>query len=233
MADLIVAGSEPEYIYSKLREEIVSVRRSNEAENYGVDYLVGNAGIQRKAIDDFIASIMDNRLYKEILQSESLGQTFLLLEGQIKTLPNGALWTKSNRWRVRTFTTQTLLKNIIRLQVEKGWKFLYSPSLQETPTVISAWYVTITSEAGGLGKSKRGAPSWNDKNNSANWMAYMMQSIPGLGPKTADRLVKMYPDPVTLNLTREQLLAVEGVGPGTVNMIFRAFGVDESTTGVA
>lgn len=227
MTELIVAGSEPEYIYDKLRYKLGSdCRRSNEPENYGVDYLVGNTGVQRKSIDDFIASIVDDRLHKEILQSVDLGRVYLLLEGEIKVLGDGTLFTKSNRFRVRKWTYASLIKNVHRLQDVANWGILYSPGLQQTPQAILGFYSAVTTEAKGLGRVKRGPASWA-RADSAAWLQYLLQSIPGLGPATAKRLVAMYPNPVTLNLTRDELLAVEGVGPGTVAKIFQAFGVDE------
>src|SRR5215472_11777188 len=69
---------------------------SSVPELYGADFLmygpkIGRVGVQRKEINDFVASIRDDRLAKEVAQLKSLNVGMLVLEGGVEWTNDGSL----------------------------------------------------------------------------------------------------------------------------------------------
>ena len=52
----------------------------------------------------------------------------------------------------------------------------------------------------------------------------MLQSVPGISSVLAERIYAKLGNPLTLSVTREDLLSVEGLGKKKVDALWRLFG---------
>lgn len=195
-------------------------------ESYGVDcYFIGTSGrkcgIQRKEIKDLLASVNDGRLVKEVLQMEALDYKVLIVEGKAvysedgyllnntfgkqwtKSQFDGLLWSIQDRgiWLVRTDSLNDTIETVQRM--ERWFKKSSHESLSRRP---------------GIGKGILGAGPTSDE-----VAAWILQSVPGIGPKLADKIVSQFGQPLRLELTTHELQQIDGVGKKKADSIVGMF----------
>lgn len=175
-------------------------------------------GIQRKRFpDDFLASLRDDRIAKELGQMETLGAKILILEG----IPR---WNEAGAERylhgVRTsFTESQLIGILASLQHLHGVEIYWTDDQAGTIRLVKrlhGWFNNAkgkTAETSSL--RKRNAPPKDDwgKRGSKDWQNWILQSFPGVGPKVARAIRDHFGYlPLTWAVTEDELLEVPGVG---------------------
>lgn len=188
-------------------------RTSSIPERYGADFLwagrCGSIGVQRKEFPgDFLSSVSDGRLAKEIGQLQALDLRVLMLEGDGSWTVDGNLvsswgqaWTreqhrkflwsvqKAGVWVERTADVEDTVR-AIRWLVEWGWKSKHQ-SVMRRPSAKGGW----------------GKPS------SRELGVHVLQSFEGIGPEVAERIWEHFGGlPLAWTVTVEEMMGVKGVG---------------------
>lgn len=196
-----------------------------EPERRGCDILFHAAGafhgIQRKELKDFIASVHDGRLSKEVAQmSASLATRLLVIEGQPKWSLDGELLGQGfgKPWTLKAHNAY-----LWSVQARGVW---VSTTLNVDGTVelcqrFEEW--VRKGKHRSLDVRPGPANSWGRVTNR-DYQRHLVMGIPGLGPELADRIIDTVGFPFGLVATREELLGVEGLGAKKVDAIERTFG---------
>ena len=189
-------------------------------ETMGCDFLFatphGLVGIQRKAVQDLVASIRDDRLCRELGQSETLTQMVLLIEGDWR-------WDQIGNSRAVEGFSRAQLDGLLLSVQQEGWWVVFSESLRETVGVIrriETWF--SKAKHGSLRtRNKAAGAVWGSHTNRA-WGCHWWQTIEGIGYGMAGVLYDTIGVPVIWTVTEEELLAIPGIGPGRAKRILES-----------
>lgn len=224
---LLVAPTEP----SSLRA--LASRISTVPESYGVDFFWHSAhgpegqesvlswGIQRKEINDFVSSVHDGRLGKELQQGQQLDRSVLLIEGEPKWTNDGMLARSFGA----TFSRRQWSSLLLSIQFSTDWRLCYSKDIGHTEWLIPelvAWS-RKSEHLSFLRRPKEKSP-WGSA-DSRDYQIFMLQSVPGVGPKMAAKIIdSLGGSPYDMRVSEEDLLSIDGVGPRTAKAIAAAVG---------
>lgn len=200
-------------------------RSSTIPEIHGVDILWaergrGLIGVQRKEFPgDFLASVNDGRLAKELAQMQSLDTSVLILEGRGTWTTDGTLvhpwgqpWTRSAHRRY--------LCTVRSMGVWVEW----SDSLDDTALVLEdlrAWHAKPKHHSA----QQRPGPKrngWGQVDERA-YAIHLIQGVDGVGPELAERIYDTVGMPFGLRVTEDDLRGVHGMGKVKARKFVRAF----------
>lgn len=217
-SSLLIAPTEPELI-----KTLGTV--SSTPERYGADILWmdravgGLIGVQRKEVSDLINSVQDGRLAKEIVQLRAVHLPVLIVEGSPHWTVDGALVHKYTRW------TRTQHHSLLRSVQQRGIIVEYTSSTAETVARVEdivRW--AAKDDHNSLDRRPKPSPDDWGKISDKAWALHLLQSVPGIGPKQAELIWDTFGRaPIVLDCTREELLAIRGLGPKKVAAILAAF----------
>ena len=185
-------------------------------ERYGADVLIvvegrGKMAIQRKTLDDLLASLEDGRLARELGLLSQVQYPALMLEGQPAWTSDGHLrkpW--SSRW------TRTQLRNLLRsVWWVHGVAVEHTHDIADTAMAIielEVWF-RKTVHRSLLSRPKRSSrDSWgmSSKESSA---IFFLQGLPGVGPGLATAIYRRFGKiPMSWTCAFEELKSVDGIG---------------------
>lgn len=188
-------------------------------ERYGVDFFwVANAktwGIQRKRFpDDFLASLGDGRLTKELAQMQQLDHGIVLLEGLGTWTDDGFLldqqfhmgqlygWMLSCHWEmgIPVFRVKSERDAIFFIDRVESWSMRKSHwSLARRP--------------------KPKGNMWGQKGNK-EWGIHLLQSFDGIGPAAAEAIYEHFGRvPLQWTVDDKDLTEVPGIGKGKASKL--------------
>lgn len=166
-------------------------------------------GVQRKTVDDLIASLQDGRLAKEIAQLRRCAVAVLIVEGRLKWSSDGVLMGRDfgQPW------TRTAHRNLLRsVQAEGVWV----ESSDDTADTV----VAVLEMQAWCGKKhtallrRPGATSPWGKAGNAEWASHFLQGLDGIGPELAKNIIEKFGRvPLSWDVTADELKSVPGVGP--------------------
>jgi ERCC4-type nuclease len=192
-------------------------------EQYGADFLFastefGLVGVQRKELSDFVASVLDGRLSKELGMMKRLGLALLVLEGRAVWTNDGyATWT-SSRWRA----TQHL-GTLWSVQLAGCW-IATTTTAQETSTLISA-FTRWTAKPRHIALESRPGPvadEWGKVGNR-EWAIHLLQGFRGIGPSNARAIYEHFGTvPLMWKVGLLDLVEVPGIGPQRAERLIEA-----------
>lgn len=172
---MLVSPTEPQIFQSLGKTSLVP-------EEYGVDFMFssevfGLVGIQRKEIRDFVASVKDGRLSKELGQMKRLGLSLLVLEGRPQWTNDGLLTQTPTQWRMSQH-----LGTLWSVQLSGCW-IATTTSAQETCTLISA-FMRWTAKPRHIALESRPGPASDEwgKVGNREWALHLLQGFRGIGP---------------------------------------------------
>ena len=154
------------------------------------DFIIGKTAIERKTVSDFLSSMINKRLTRQLQEIKQYPSYLLLIEGTdhqelYNDDPEGIHGNA-----IRGFLLDILLKYKVPIILTKDYE-------------DTANFLTILAK-----KQKKEIPlrerkKTRDKKES---LQYIMEGFPGIGPKTAKKLLKKYKTIKNIiNLTPEQL----------------------------
>ncbi|VVB82750.1 3'-flap repair endonuclease Xpf [uncultured archaeon] len=140
------------------------------------DYLVNNIAIERKTVSDFISSMINRHLAKQLDELQQYENKLLLIEG----LEEHELYSDNsegmNANAVRGFLLSILLKHKIPI--------IFTKNAEDTAKFIDV-----------LARKKENESSLNATKKSFNkqeQMQFIIEGFPGIGPKTAKKLLEKF-----------------------------------------
>ena len=161
------------------------------------DYLVKDTAIERKTINDFISSMINKRLLKQLEELQQYKNKLLIIEGieEQELYTDSREWTGMNPNAIRGFLLSILLKYKVPIIFTKNYK-------------DSAKFIAILSK-----KQEKELPlNVTKKNlNKKERLQFILESFPGIGPKTAKKLLKKFKTLRSIfNASEEELKEVLG-----------------------
>lgn len=196
-------------------------------EFYGCDFLwpvedLGLCGVQRKEVVDFLASIRDGRLARELAQLQFVNHPMLIIEGKLRWTTTGELLTSyGERW------TKAQLQGYIWSIQARGILTTYTESSTETVDSVFMYYrwTSKLKHASTFVRPKPTTP-WGKPTNR-EYQVHLLQGLPGVGVELANRLIDAFGGtiPFGWRITEAELLKVEGIGKVKARAIYGALDV--------
>lgn len=191
---------------------------SSVPERYGADFMwVANRerhGVQRKEIKDYVASMIDGRLSREVGQMKQLtGIRALVLEGTFTWTPDG-FWTGPVRWdRFRH------RQGLFTLANEGIW-IIPTEGIADSAETIAELERWTRKPKHTFARARAKATGQWGKPSSREFACYMLQGLPGVGPELAERLYDALGLPMAWTVSEKELRTVEGVGPKRASAMY-------------
>lgn len=141
------------------------------------DYIISNkVAIERKSASDFISSIFDGRLFNQALRlSDTYEQAIIIVENELTRL-------------------ETLVKNpkivrgaLVSLAIDYGITVIFSQSINETAELIK-----LAAEHEQKTGRKIIIHHKPKLSTTKDWQVYIIGSLPGIGPKLAEKLLSKF-----------------------------------------
>jgi ERCC4-type nuclease len=196
---------------NQLRKLLPQAHTSTVPETHGADILfatrMGLIGVQRKEVQDLIASVIDGRLSKELAQMKSLDVGILLIEGR-------QLWSGDNLMLgIKTRWTKAQQLGVELSAQLKGVWIVKSESLQGTIQLLSMLEDWASTDRSLLSTRTGPVSPWGHKTNR-DWLYHLIQGIEGVGPKLAKVIVDKFGCPFKWvdEITPLTLTTLEGIG---------------------
>lgn len=140
------------------------------------DYLVNNIAIERKTISDFISSMINRRLTRQLQDLQQYENKFIIIEGveEQELYSDEKEGISSNA--IRGFLLSIILKYKIPI--------IFSKNYEDTAKFINI-----------LARKKEKESSLNVTKKSLNKkerLQFILEGFPGIGPKTAKKLLSEF-----------------------------------------
>ena len=197
-------------------------------------------GVQRKEIADFIASVQDGRLAREIAQMRAaeLPIMVVVIEGRVQFTNDGHLMLGQRQTRVTKSQYNSMQWSLMDLGVHVS----YTDSAYGTAEYIGGlarWSMKKTHNS----MMRRPGPvaPWGKVMNE-DWALHLLQSFDGLGLDRARAVLKHFGGvPLDWTVTEKELMQVPGIGKVLATRMYQALlrvemsasGASEPTAGVA
>lgn len=182
-------------------------------------------GVQRKEAKDFLASVHDGRLAKEFLQMKRLHQGVLLLEGSWRWTSSGELFqTYGFRW------TRSSHRGYLWSVRQAGVWVEATDGLSQTVELVphlATW--SNKTEHGSITRRASAPASWGAASNR-DYQLWILQSLPGVGPKVAAAILDTLGMPLAWTVGELELMSVPGVGKKMARSILAALTPTSPTT---
>lgn len=139
------------------------------------DYLIGNVVIERKTISDFISSMLNKRLLKQLMNMQELNEKLLIIEG----IEEHELYSDEsgiNPNAIRGMMLSIILKYKVPIIITKDYN--------DTAKFIDVLARKQEKETSLFARKKA--------SNVKEQMQYILEGFPGIGPKTAKKLLKEF-----------------------------------------
>ena len=141
------------------------------------DFLINNIAIERKTIQDFLGSMLNKRLLRQLEELKQYENKLLIIEG----IDEQEIYNDNNKEginpnAIRGFLLSILLKHKIPIVYTKDYK--------DTAKFLSV-----------LAKKKEREENIRAKKKSFNrkeQLQYILEGFPGIGPKSAKKLLKEF-----------------------------------------
>jgi ERCC4-type nuclease len=194
-------------------------------ETHGCDFMFQARGrlygVQRKEFGDFVASVMDGRLAKELGQMVQLEQAVLCIEGRPQ-------WTEDGYWVGPTRWNRTAHYGYLWSVRARGVWVEWTEDARETGGLVAAWehWCNKDTHSALVARSGPPAPAWGTATNE-EYVEWVLQGMPGVGPKLAHALVERFsgsPFRWKDEVTVESLTGLKGVGKVKAERLLEVFG---------
>ena len=160
------------------------------------DYVAGNIIIERKTISDFISSMLNKRIFSQIEDLKQFENKLLIIEG----IEERELYNDNNETGVNANAIRGLLLSIT---LKHKIPIIFTKNSEDT-----AKYLFI------LLNKKENEMSLNAKKKARNkkeQLQFILEGFPGIGPKTAKKLLKEFKSIKNItNASEEELRNILG-----------------------
>lgn len=216
---ICVAGTEP-----KALRAIADKVTNKYEKKYGVDVYIEigdrRAGIQRKELKDFIASVQDGRLTREVAQMAELDIAMLVIEGTPRWSMDGALvqGKYGARW---SFSAH--YKYLWSVRARGVWVEGTS-NLDDTIDVCKMFAEWFAKEDHTALDQRGSAPknSFGHRDHEA-WQIHILQGFPGVGVGLAKAIIAHFDGvPLEWQADVDELMEVPGIGKMTAEAMWEA-----------
>ena len=176
-------------VISELRNKGIRVELKN---LFVGDYIINNIVVERKTYNDFINSIIDKRLIKQLEKIKQYPNFLLIIEGNEEEISN----RKMNKNAIRGFLISVLLKSKVPI--------LFTKDYEETSEFL---YILAKKQE----KNNFSLRAKNRKMSKKEQLQFILEGFPGIGPTTAKKLLKKFKSiKKIINASEEELKEILG-----------------------
>jgi ERCC4-type nuclease len=155
------------------------------------DYLVNNIAIERKTVSDFLSSMINKRLAFQLNDLQQYENKLLIIEG----IEEHELYSDKNKEGINSNAIRGFLLSIA---LKHKVPFIFTKNEEDTARFINV-----------LARKKETESSLNVMKKSLNkkeQMQFILEGFPGIGPKTAKKLLEEFKSiKGVLNASKEEL----------------------------
>ena len=180
---------------------------------------MGLVAIQRKRFpDDFLASVVDGRLMREVALLRTTKTPILIIEGRETYSSDGSVARSFNiHWHKKQ------IRNLFRsIRLEYGISIEFTDDIGDTAeTVIEMdnWFQK-TEHNSLLTRPKDVKNGWG-RISERDFARFLLQGFPNIGPKQADKIYDHFGRiPLKWDCSADEMLVVEGIGNKKVESLF-------------
>jgi len=143
------------------------------------DFLIKDVAIERKTVNDFLSSMKNKRLIRQLEEIQQYKNKLLIIEG----FDEQDLYTDSENWdgihpnAIRGFLLSILLKYNVPI--------IFSKNYEDTAKFISVIAKKKTNSEASLNVNKKTL-------NSKERLQFILEGFPGIGPKNSKKLLKEF-----------------------------------------
>jgi ERCC4-type nuclease len=174
-------------------------------------------GVQRKEIKDFIASVQDGRLAKEIGQMRQTVMPTVVLEGRVRFTAGmlDGVYGKG--------VTEQQYRGMVYSLARQGVVLLRSEDQRGTAAEVKYLYAWSQKDRhGGLMKRPGPTHQWGKADNR-DFQEHFLMGLPGVGPELAGRIIDRFGGvPMACTVTGEELMTVDGIGKQKAAALYQA-----------
>ena len=166
------------------------------------DYLVRNVAVERKTVSDFISSMINKRLLRQLEELQQYENKLLIIEGiEEQELYND----KKYNMRFQRRQLETAVPQLEEIQKEPAGFFLHPNAIRgfllsillkhKIPLLFTKDYKDTARFIERIARKKEQELSLNATKKARNkkeQMQFILEGFPGIGPKTAKKLLKEF-----------------------------------------
>ncbi len=175
-------------------------------------------GVQRKELKDFVASVNDGRLAKEVQQMCVLEQGVLIIEGQPRFDLEGNML--ADRFGAE-WNREKHIKQLLSVQMMGVWCLGTSDVENTAATIKHIQQWVEKGEHTSLMKRGGMITPWGTKTNE-DYQRHLLMGLPGVDVVLGSRILAKLGMIFGLTVTYEDLLTVDGIGPAKARAICSA-----------
>jgi len=141
------------------------------------DYLVNNIAIERKTVSDFISSMINKRLLNQLEELQQYENKLLLIEG----LEEQELYSENSE---REVSPNAIRGFLLSIALKHKVPIIFTKNSEDTAKFIYLLAIKKETESS-LNVNKKSL-------NSKERMQFILEGFPGIGPKTARKLLEKF-----------------------------------------
>ena len=144
------------------------------------DYLVKGVAIERKTVNDFISSMINKRLLRQLEEIQQYPKRLLIIEG----IEEQELYSNSENTKKKGIHPNAIRGFLISILLKYKVPIIFAKDYKDTAKFISV-----------LAKKQENETALNVSKKTLNKkerLQFILESFPGLGPKTAKKLLEKF-----------------------------------------
>lgn len=144
------------------------------------DYLVNNVAIERKTVSDFVNSIINKRIIRQLEEMQQYEDKILLIEG----IDEQELYSDDSDEETRMIHPNAIRGFLLSVIIKHKIPIILTKNYEDT-----ARYLAV------LARKKEKESSLNVTKKSLNKkerLQFILEGFPGIGPKTAKKLLEKF-----------------------------------------
>ena len=144
------------------------------------DYLVNGVAIERKTVSDFISSMKNRRLLNQLEELQQYKNRLLIIEG----LDEQELYSEQSPLQEKGMHPNSIRGFLLSILLSHKVPIIFTKDYQDTARFLMV-----------LARKKPKENSLNVKKKSLNkkeQMQFILEGFPGIGPKTAKKLLEEF-----------------------------------------
>jgi ERCC4-type nuclease len=144
------------------------------------DYLINNVAIERKTVSDFVNSIINKRIIRQLQELQQYENKLLLIEG----IDEQELYSDDKDVENRLMHPNAIRGFLLSVTIKHKIPIILTKNYEDT-----AKYLAVLARK----KEKESSLNVNKKSlNKKERLQFILEGFPGIGPKTAKKLLSHF-----------------------------------------